>query len=100
MIDARIADGHQDGYLDEMSEYSIAESKNQLPSLIDRMLAGESVTITRRGRPVARLTPVENQARPRSPVDLAWLDDLREKSRTPTSGQTDTVAEMRRTSRY
>ena len=32
-----------------MSSYSVAEAKNNLPKLLDRMLAGEAVTITRRG---------------------------------------------------
>ena len=36
-----------------MSSYSVAEAKNNLPKLLDRMLAGEAVTITRRGVPVA-----------------------------------------------
>ena len=35
-----------------MTTYSVAEAKNRLSELIDRALAGEGVTITRRGRPV------------------------------------------------
>lgn len=83
-----------------MSEYSVAEAKNNLPRLLDRMLGGEPVTITRRGRPIARLVPTEPESRPREPVDLKWLDELREAGRTPTSGQTDTVRAMRDDYRY
>ena len=42
-----------------MSSYSVAEAKNNLPKLLDRMLAGEAVTITRRGVPIARLEPAQ-----------------------------------------
>jgi len=78
----------------------MAEAKDQLPQLINRMLDGESVTITRRGRPVARVVPVDHPETKPSKVDLAWLDALRESGRTPTSGQTDTVATMRAGYRY
>ena len=36
------------------------EAKTHLPRLLDRVSRGESLTITRRGRPVARLVPVES----------------------------------------
>jgi len=38
-----------------MSSYSVAEAKNGLPSLIDKVLAGEEVVITRRGQEVVEL---------------------------------------------
>jgi antitoxin (DNA-binding transcriptional repressor) of toxin-antitoxin stability system len=44
-----------------MSAYSVAEAKNNLPSLIAKAEAGEEVVITRHGKPVAELrarTPV------------------------------------------
>ena len=41
------------------------EAKTHLPRLLDRVAQGESLTITRHGRPVARLVPVENEARAR-----------------------------------
>ena len=34
------------------------EAKTHLPRLLDRVATGESLTITRHGRPVARLVPV------------------------------------------
>ena len=83
-----------------MSEYTIAETKNQLSRLIDRMLKGEPVTITRRGRPVAHIVPVEPESAPKRPVDLEWLRNIREAGRTETSGLTDTVREMRDDYRY
>ncbi len=34
------------------------EAKTRLPHLLDRVVRGESLTITRHGKPVARLVPV------------------------------------------
>lgn len=81
-----------------MSHYSVAEAKNNLPKLLDRMLAGEEVVITRRGKPIARLNPTETQ--PKGVVlDLAWLDSVRPPSLKPDDLR-DTVAEMRAEYRY
>jgi prevent-host-death family protein len=38
-------------------DVSVAEAKNRLPELIRAVEAGESVVITRNGKPVAQLTP-------------------------------------------
>jgi prevent-host-death family protein len=40
-----------------VASYSIAEAKNQLPSLINKALGGEEVVITRHGRVVAEIRP-------------------------------------------
>ncbi len=42
-----------------MKVASIAETKNHLSELLDRVKRGHSVLITERGRPVARLVPIE-----------------------------------------
>ena len=42
------------------------EAKTHLPRLLDRVAQGESLTITRHGRPVARLVPVQDEARDRA----------------------------------
>ena len=84
-----------------MSEYSIATAKDQLPRLIDRMLDGEPVVITRRGRPVARVVPIETAtAAPPHKIDIEWLQSVREAAKTETSGLTDTVKAMREDYRY
>ena len=44
-------------------DVSVAEAKNRLPELIRAVEQGESVVITRRGKPVAQLT-----AAPRTPA--------------------------------
>lgn len=40
-----------------MAEYGTFEAKNKLSELLDRVEAGEEITITRHGKPVARLAP-------------------------------------------
>lgn len=52
-----------------MSTYSVADAKNHLPSLIDKVLAGEDVVITRHGKPV-----VELRAAPAPPQRMSAAD--------------------------
>ncbi|MDO9078920.1 MAG: type II toxin-antitoxin system prevent-host-death family antitoxin [Brevundimonas sp.] len=81
-----------------MSHYSVAEAKNNLPKLLDRMLAGEEVVITRRGKPIARLEP-EKAPVVGFPLDLEWLDANRI---IPAAGpiKGSVVEQMRREYRY
>jgi len=52
---------------------SLADAKAHLSELVDRVEAGDSIDITRRGKPVARLTAV---ARPPKRIDRAMLEAL------------------------
>jgi len=81
-----------------MTHYSVAEAKNNLPRLLDRMLAGEQVVITRRGKPIARLEP-DTKPDVGFKIDSEWLDAHRI---TPASGpiKGSIVEEMRREYRY
>ncbi len=56
-----------------MASHSVAEAKNKLSELIDRALDGEGVVITRHGRPVVELKPVQAPPRPMTPADMDWL---------------------------
>lgn len=49
---------------------SIADAKAHLSELAERAAAGETVVITRRGKPIARMS---SATRPRKPVDLQRL---------------------------
>jgi len=42
-----------------MSTVTLAEAKTHLSHLLDQVEAGEEVVITRRGQPIARITPVD-----------------------------------------
>ena len=44
---------------------NVSNAKTQLSRLIDRVLAGEEVVITRHGRPVARLVGTRQEEGPR-----------------------------------
>jgi prevent-host-death family protein len=43
-----------------MNMSTISETKNNLSALLDRVRAGESITILDRDRPIARLVPVRD----------------------------------------
>lgn len=79
-----------------MSEHGLAEARAHLSALVDRALAGETVVITRRGKPVAELrasqtAPVAEQpAWPR--FDAARFAQHRV---TPIGGPIDAVALVR-----
>jgi prevent-host-death family protein len=63
-----------------MSRHSVVDAKNNLSELIARAEAGEEVVITRHGRPVVELRPLQPaRATPRrmSQADIAWLDSVR-----------------------
>jgi prevent-host-death family protein len=42
-----------------MTEVGTLEAKNQLSSLLDRVIEGEEVVITRHGKPVAKLVAID-----------------------------------------
>ncbi|MDW8324827.1 MAG: type II toxin-antitoxin system prevent-host-death family antitoxin [Burkholderiales bacterium] len=48
-----------------MSTVTLAEAKAHLSHLLDRVEAGEEVVVTRRGKPIARITPL---TKPKQPV--------------------------------
>jgi prevent-host-death family protein len=52
---------------------SLAEAKARLSELTDLVAAGESVIITKRGKPVALMSPAEP---PRQPIDLEAIRAL------------------------
>ena len=56
-----------------MEDVTLADAKARLSELVERAARGETIRITRRGKPVARLLSV-NQ--PRKPVDLEALQAL------------------------
>ena len=57
-----------------MRTVSVAEAKAHLTRILTRVEKGDEVVITRRGRPVARLSSV---LRPSKPIDFAALEALR-----------------------
>jgi prevent-host-death family protein len=80
-----------------MSTITLADAKAHLSELVDRVEAGETIDITRRGKPVARLTAV---AKSRKPIDAARLRSLTETIPAQTESAADLVRSMRDGDRY
>ncbi len=59
-----------------MARYSVATTKDNLSSLIDKALAGEEVIITRHGKPTVSLRAVEADPQPR-PSNAEWMKRLK-----------------------
>jgi len=80
-----------------MGAVSLAEAKARLSELVQRAQAGESVSITRRGKPVAQLVAAE---RPRKRIDANALHDLTKGMRRQDEPAGEFVRRMRDESRY
>lgn len=80
-----------------MGAVSLADAKARLSELIDRVEAGETIDITRRGKPVARLVAAEA---PRKPIDVAALRALTATMPLQTESAGDFVRRMRDEDRY
>lgn len=80
-----------------MDTYSLADAKARLSELLDRVEAGETIDITRRGKRVARLTAVPT---PRKRIDLAALRALTACLPPQQSGAAELVRAMRDDDRY
>jgi prevent-host-death family protein len=88
---------HLYGQERDMDAIGLANAKAHLSELIDRVEAGDSIDITRRGKPVARLTAV---VRSRKPVDLALLQSLMETMSLQPHDAVNLVRSMRDGDRY
>lgn len=80
-----------------MRAVSLADAKAHLSELVDRVEAGESIEITRRGKRVARLTASDQ---PRKAVDLAALQALTQAIAPATPDAADLVRALRDGERY
>jgi prevent-host-death family protein len=75
-----------------MDAITLAEAKAHLSELVDRVEAGDTIDITRRGKPVARLSAV---ARPRRRIDAALLQSLTATMPPQTESAAELVRSMR-----
>jgi len=75
-----------------MDAITLAEAKAHLSELVDRVEAGDTIDITRRGKPVARLSAV---ARPRRRIDAAPLQSLTATMPQQTESAAELVRSMR-----
>lgn len=80
-----------------MNTVNLADAKAHLSELVAQAELGEAVCITRRGKPVARLAPVETRQRP---INLATLKALTNSMPKQDESAGDFVRQMRDESRY
>ncbi|HEY4376270.1 MAG TPA: type II toxin-antitoxin system prevent-host-death family antitoxin [Acidimicrobiales bacterium] len=91
-----------------MAEYGVRALKQNASAVVAAVVAGEEVTITERGRPVAQMVPVQKSrlaallasGRAR-PAKRSWSDLPPAAKRSPGAPSlSETLAEMRDAERY
>lgn len=80
-----------------MDAISLADAKARLSELVDRVEAGDAIDITRRGKPVARLTAA---AAPRKRIDAGLLRSLTAAMPAEAGNAADLVRSLRDGDRY
>ena len=80
-----------------MKSVSIAEAKAHLSDLVSRAAEGETVSITRRGKPVAQLVPAK---KPLKKIDAAKLKKMIAGWPLQKESAGDFVRKMRDEDRY
>ncbi|RUT32853.1 type II toxin-antitoxin system prevent-host-death family antitoxin [Arsenicitalea aurantiaca] len=80
-----------------MSAVSLADAKARLSELVNRVEAGETIEITRKGKVVARLGPAVT---PKPPVDVERLRAHLARIPFQDEPAVDTVRAMRDDDRY
>jgi prevent-host-death family protein len=80
-----------------MSTISVADAKAHLSELIDRVEAGDTIIITRRGKLVAQLTTA---VQPRKRIDITMLQAVTATMPPQAQGAADLVRSMRDDDRY
>ncbi len=71
-----------------MREVGAFEAKTHLSTLLEAVEAGEEIMITRRGKPVALLVPVDRVQGPRRAVALDRIAALRQELQAAGAGLT------------
>ena len=80
-----------------MGPINLKEARKRLSDLVRAAEHGETVTITRRGKPVARLVPPETQSTHKKAPDLT---EFRASMKVKGKPMSQVVSDMRREARY
>lgn len=80
-----------------MDSVNLADAKAHLSELVERAAGGEPVRITRRGKPVAQITAVEQ---PKKRIELPTLRAMTSSMPQQTEAARDLVRRMRDEDRY
>jgi len=63
-----------------MREIQASDAKTRLPQLLDEVERGETLIITRHGKPIARLVPEVDQRRASTEAAFAEFDKIRKRA--------------------
>ena len=77
-----------------MQEVGSYEAKTHLPQLLDRVEQGELITITRHGKPVARLVPVQEYDRQMIADVVQEIRQLRDRKSTRLNSSHTDISRM------
>ncbi len=80
-----------------MDIINLADAKAHLSELVDRVEAGDTIDIARRGKPVARLAAV---SKARKPIDVSLLRALTAEMPAQAQSAEELVRAMRDGDRY
>ena len=80
-----------------MGTVSIADAKARLSELVERAAGGETVQITRRGKPIAQIVAAKA---PRKRIDIEALRAMVEKTPMPAQRAGELIRRMRDEGRY
>ncbi|MGD9545862.1 MAG: type II toxin-antitoxin system Phd/YefM family antitoxin [Methylocystis sp.] len=80
-----------------MSVVTVAEAKAHLSELVERAARGETVCVTRRGKPVAKIAPM---ADPKKRVDVTMLRAITTGVAPQTESADEFMRHMRDEERY
>jgi prevent-host-death family protein len=80
-----------------LDDVPLADAKAHLSELVERAARGGDVRITRRGKPVARITGIDREPKPIDLAGLRALTDAMPKQREPAR---DWLRSVRDGSRY
>jgi len=76
---------------------SVAEARARFSELLDKVVAGETVVITRRGEPIADLSA---HRKPRKKLPVGWLTEQTSKMRHSDMDSGDLLRQLRVDARY
>ena len=82
---------------EKMSAVTVAEAKAHLSELVERAAKGETVCVTRRGKPIAKIAPL---AEPKKPVDVALLREITKGMPGQPEPASDFIRRLRDAERY
>jgi len=80
-----------------MPNVNLGDAKAHLSKLVDRAAAGDTVRITRRGKPVAQITAVQT---PRRRIDLSALRAMTDMMPLQREAARDLLRRLRDEDRY